>query len=273
MVNISIVQGRLSPPVGGHYQYFPAQTWREEFALASQLGFDGIEWIISDYSNPIFDERTLNEIEQLTAKHRIKITSISLDVLMYHPIFKAPWDDVVWLFDRIVEAVKRLRIKRVSIPIEENSGLHSPRETVLAVETLRHVMRCYSRWIPFICLETDLSPQNAHKILASRGLEHLGLLIDTGNIAANGFALDDFIKLCRPRVYGLHIKDRTRGLGPTCPLGQGEAEIKKAIAARSKFTQLSDITLQAYRTPRGYLKDAKAALKYVKKCLKDHETK
>ena len=267
MVNLSIVQGRLSSSVGGRYQYFPIHAWRKEFATASQIGFNGIEWIVSDFSNPIFDEAILNEVIDLAAKHEVKVTSIGLDVLMYNPVFKLPWADVSWLFDRLSKAVKSLKVQRVSIPIEENSGIRSREDTALAVDTLRKISERYCDDIPLISLETDLSPQNAKKILSEKGLEQLGLLVDTGNIAANGFKIEDFVALCGSRIYGLHIKDRRAGFGPTCPLGEGDAQIQKALQLCGELPKLADITLQAYRTPNEYVENAKAALEYVKKYL------
>jgi len=67
MVRLAMVQGRLSSEVAGKFQYFPIHNWRSEFFKAKELGFDSIEWIISDFSNPIFDDISQNEIIKLVA--------------------------------------------------------------------------------------------------------------------------------------------------------------------------------------------------------------
>ena len=43
--SIGIMQGRLSPPLNGMIQSFPKDTWRDEFNIASEVGFDAIEII------------------------------------------------------------------------------------------------------------------------------------------------------------------------------------------------------------------------------------
>jgi L-ribulose-5-phosphate 3-epimerase len=42
---IGIMQGRLSPPVGGRIQSFPVDCWREEFFRAREAGLNCIEWV------------------------------------------------------------------------------------------------------------------------------------------------------------------------------------------------------------------------------------
>lgn len=272
MVKLAIVQGRLSPPVGGRYQHFPIDGWRDEFATAARLGFDGIEWIVSDFSNPLLDPVALDEMASLVGRHGVAVTSVSLDVLMYHPIFRLPWADVAWLLDRIAAAASRLGVPRVSIPIEENSGVRTTSDAQAARDVLKEAVDVMGDRVPQPCIETDLSPAGAQLLLATPGLERLGLLLDLGNIAAYGFAFGDFIKFSADRVFGLHVKDRRAGLGETCPLGTGVAELVLALSSLSRLPRLSDITLQAYRTPRGFLDDASRALEFVRQQLDATQT-
>ncbi len=128
MVKVAIVQGRLSSPVGDRYQYFPIHAWRDEFEKAAELGFDGIEWIVSDFTNPLLDRTCLEETKKICDRTGVEVSSISLDVLMYNPTHYQAWGDLSWLFERICEAVDLLGVRRVSIPVEENSGIHSPED-------------------------------------------------------------------------------------------------------------------------------------------------
>ena len=64
MVKVAIVQGRLSSQVGDRYQFFPIHAWRDEFEKAAELGFDGIEWIVSDFTNPILDRTCIEETKK-----------------------------------------------------------------------------------------------------------------------------------------------------------------------------------------------------------------
>ena len=101
MIKLSVVQGRLSSEVAGKYQHFPIHNWRNEFYEAKKLGFDGIEWIVSDFSNPIFDPIIQEEIISLVNDSGVQITSISLDLLMPKTLDRFSWNEFYWIFDNI----------------------------------------------------------------------------------------------------------------------------------------------------------------------------
>ena len=61
------MQGRLSPPINKNIQKFPHNHWKDEFSLARDIGFDLIEWVVDDEENPIFDDRQINEILELSS--------------------------------------------------------------------------------------------------------------------------------------------------------------------------------------------------------------
>ena len=267
MVKISIVQGRLSTPVGSRFQHFPIHAWRQEFEKAAQIGFDGMEWIVSDFSNPLFDPENLLEAAELSRHHKIQVTSVSLDIFMYLPARQLPWEDVTWLMDKLSQAIQILGTPRVSIPIEETSGIRTPQEAKETLAILRRLMDRYQNQILLPCIETDLSPRNVQQLLSQPGLERLGLLLDIGNLTANGYRLQDFMALCPSRIYGLHIKDRPGFFGPSCPLGEGEVELQKALSQAPNLPNLSDITLQAFRSSDRFLEDATHALRFVKNAM------
>ena len=121
MICLSFVQGRLSKKIGSKLQYFPINNWQNEISIAQKIGFKYIEWIVSDYSNPIFNQIFQKQILQLLRKNNIKISSISLDLLMREPLFKIQHDDLDWILFNLKIILRRFKIKRVNIPLEENS--------------------------------------------------------------------------------------------------------------------------------------------------------
>ena len=123
MVCLSFVQGRLSKKIGSKFQYFPINNWQNEISIAQKIGFKYIEWIISDYSNPIFNKIFQKQILQLLKKNNIKISSISLDFLMRDPLFKIHNEDLEWILLNLKIILKRFKAKRVNIPLEENSRI------------------------------------------------------------------------------------------------------------------------------------------------------
>jgi len=264
---LSIVQGRLSTLVGDRYQHFPIHSWREEFSIASSLGFEGIEWIVSDFSNPIFDKQSLEEVARLSRKYNLSITSIALDVLMYHPIHELARGDVEWLFEQLTHVSAHVDVGRVNIPIEENSGIRTEKQRDKVISILRSIRDNHGNNLPDLSIETDLSAENVCHLLLMSGLEHIGVLLDLGNIAANGFSPQEYYDICPERIIGLHVKDRSKGFGKSIPLGVGDADLEYAMRNVARLPNLLDITLQCYRSKQNYVTDAASALETVVRLL------
>ena len=89
---LSFVQGRLSQKIGSNFQHFPINNWQNEIKLAKKIGIKSIEWIISDLSNPIFNDSSISEINKLLKKNKINISSLSLDLMMTKSLYK--WEKV-----------------------------------------------------------------------------------------------------------------------------------------------------------------------------------
>ena len=75
-INYSFVMGRISQKIGNHFQYFPIDSWQNELKIGNKFGFDGVEWIISDYSNPIFNPKNILNIKKELTLNKMKISSV-----------------------------------------------------------------------------------------------------------------------------------------------------------------------------------------------------
>ena len=82
----SYVIGRFSPMVGSKFQHFPIDNWEKDLKIAKKFNFDGVEWIISDYSNPIFNISFCKIIKQHLKKNNLKICSLTIDLIMDDPL-------------------------------------------------------------------------------------------------------------------------------------------------------------------------------------------
>ncbi len=267
MVKFSAVQGRFSSMVADKYQHFPIHNWRNEFNLARSMGFDGIEWIVSDFSNPIFDPQTRLEIIKICRKTGIEITSISLDVLMQKTLNRFSDEEIHWLFHHISLIAADVGLQRVSIPIEETSGIKDEK-TMLQVKTKLQMINFNYRCKPFsLAIETDLKPSAIGDLLREKTLEELGVLVDIGNAAANGFRLQEYFKILSKKIYSLHIKDRMNKGGISVPLGDGFAEFNFLTKNIEKLTNLKDIVIQAYRSKENYESDLQNAKKFLQNIL------
>lgn len=271
MLSLSIVQGRLSAEIAGKYQHFPINNWRNEFFDAKRLGFIGIEWIISDFSNPIFDKHAANDIIRLVKTSGVKITSISLDLLMTKTIDQFDFYEIEWMLELIDKTSKSVGLKRVSFPIEETSGIRSPKTMEAVVKTLKKIAKISSNKNYKLSIETDLSALSIHRILNLRGLNDFGIVLDIGNSAANGFKLIDYFNLIPKKIFGIHIKDRKSGCGPTVKLGTGSAEFNTLKENFDKLVNLEDITLQAFRSKDNFIEDAITSKNFVDNVLNNEK--
>ena len=88
MVELSYIIGRFSKKIGSNFQYFPIDNWEEDLKIANKLKILNVEWIISDFSNPIFSKSFLSIIKKELKKNKIKISCIGLDIFLKEPIFR-----------------------------------------------------------------------------------------------------------------------------------------------------------------------------------------
>ena len=100
--SFGVMQGRLSRQHPRGYQTFPSSSWRDEFSLARDLGFDHIEWVVEEFDlhdNPVFTNP--QAIREQSTAHGIDVPSLCADYLMHSPLNPAStesWD----LFERLL---------------------------------------------------------------------------------------------------------------------------------------------------------------------------
>jgi sugar phosphate isomerase/epimerase len=263
MFRLAMVQGRLSSEVAGKFQYFPIHNWRSEFSKAKELGFDSLEWIISDFSNPIFDHVSQSEIIKLVAESGLEISSISLDLLVHNTLNLYSDKEINWIFENINKISKKVKLSRVSIPIEETCGIRDAQTFNKVQDKLIKILKLNSFNNYSIAVETDMTPIAVRHFLDHKDLQKVGVLLDIGNAAAYGYQLEDYFYYIKDKIFSLHIKDRQSGIGPTVPLGTGAAEFAYLKKNINKLINLKDITLQTFKTHENFIEDTAKAKKFI----------
>ena len=98
-------------------------------------------------------------------------------------------------------------------------------------------------------------------LFKSKGLEKLGILIDIGNIRANGFKIENYFKHFSNKIYGIHIKYRDKRFGKSKIIKRNFRELEYVKSRLNKLKNLNDITFQTYRSDNYFIKDIKKNLK------------
>ena len=263
-IYFSFVMGRLSKKIGNHFQYFPIDNWQNEISLSKKFNFTGMEWIISDFSNPIFNNEFLKIIKNNLVQKKIAISSISMDLIMDNPLHTISKLDLYWLIEKILFLQKNFKLPRISFPIEERARFKSKDQKKTAIKNLKIIVSKLSPKSK-ICIETDLPIKTLTSLFKSKGLEKLGILIDIGNIRANGFKIENYFKHFSNKIYGIHIKYRDKNFGKSKIIKRNFRELEYVKSRLNKLKNLNDITFQTYRSDNYFIKD-------IKKNLKNYET-
>ena len=267
-IKVALMQGRLSPQVGSKFQYFPITNWSNELKQARKLNFNFIEWIISDFSNPVFNNYFKKTIKKKLGISKMKISSISLDLLMSYPIKNINFRDADWLSSELVKVVKFFKIKRVSLPIEENARFNNYNEKKYTTKIIEVFYKKLSKCCK-LCLETDIAPHALKDLLNNKKMKNLGLLLDLGNTKAHGFNIEEYFDLYSNKIFSVHVKYRDDNFGQTKYIKKNNFyELKYFLQNIQNLKNLGDITFQTFKTDKNFTKDLKTNIKNFNEYIK-----
>jgi L-ribulose-5-phosphate 3-epimerase len=226
---IGIMQGRLSPPVGGRIQSFPVDSWRQEFPRARKAGLNCLEWVYeveTEADNPLGTEAGVGEIADLVRESGVAVWSICADFYMKERLVgedgasRAP---VVEHLNLLLQRAALLGVRYMVLPFVDESSLKSPAQLEGLLGVLRQIMpRAQAAGVE-LHLETDLNPSLLAKLLQKGSHPLLRANYDIGNSASLGYDPVKELTILSPWLGSVHVKDRLRA-GGTVPLGTGAAD-------------------------------------------------
>jgi hexulose-6-phosphate isomerase len=245
---IGIMQGRLSEPINNQIQSFPQDTWKTEFEKAQKSGFQVLEWIFDDLTNPLMEDSKINEIILLSKKHNISINSVCADYFMKEKLFNVSDSELKENFSvlkNLIIQCEKIGITTIEIPLVDSSSLQNENNQNEFTKNLTSFLSKISSNIT-INLETDLPPIEFKKLLENFKDFHVYANYDTGNSASLGYFVDDELSLLNPWLKNIHIKDRLYQ-GQTVPLGTGDTNFKSFFLQLSKIHYRGDLIIQGAR--------------------------
>lgn len=256
MARIGFMQGRFSPIVNGRIQSFPWGSWREEFALGEQNGFELFEWTLDQerlYENPLLTPDGQAEIRELCEHHRMTIPSLTGDCFMQAPFWKKPSPEREALladFRLIVKACAAVGISIVVIPLVDNGRIERPdQEDVLVAHLQDHTSFLIKNRVRVV-FESDFVPAELARFIGRLDSGSFGVNYDIGNSASLGYDPAEEIGAYGHRILNVHIKDRKLG-GTTVPLGTGNADFETVFASLADAGYRGNYILQTARAEDG----------------------
>ena len=249
---IGIMQGRLSPPVGGRIQSFPVDSWREEFPRAREAGLACIEWVYefdTEADNPLATEAGLGEIRNLEQKTGVAVWSICADFYMRERLVGddgAPRVPVVEHLHRLLQRASGLGIRYMVLPFVDESSLRTEAELAGLCQVLAGLLPRAQQAGVELHLETDLKPAPLAQLLQKVSHPMLRANYDIGNSASLGHDPVEELTLLGPWLGSVHVKDRLLG-GGTVPLGTGAADFTACFRLFQQANYRGPFILQAAR--------------------------
>ena len=246
-----IMQGRLTP--AATLQAFPTGAWQEEFALAAELGFDTIEWLLDDVTgdkNPLYFAGERSQIRSLSTRHRLPVATLCADYIQRAPLSTGDEglrEQRVRKFQEIIASAAEIGVSCILIPVFETTLAPGSEEEENLVAALSQVCPSAQEKGLRLGLEAGWIAERQLALLKRVAHPSLGIYYDLGNATADGYDIAADIRTLGPALVGVHIKDRPRG-GGSVLLGEGETKFGEAFAALAETGFAGTCVLE---TPRG----------------------
>lgn len=256
MMSIGIMQGRLLPPIGDHFQCFPREQWADEVFLAKEAGLSGIEWIYDLYGadvNPLATDAGIEKMKLLSARHGVAIHSVCADYFMDRPFLRASRAELaerVTVLRWLLQRCQLLAIDRIVLPFVDSAKINTPEDIEQVIALLNSVLETAAAMNIELHLETSLPPNEFAAMLARISHPLVKVNFDSGNSAALGYDLQEEFLAYGERIGSVHVKDRLRD-GGTVPLGTGDAKLDLLFDALEEIGYNRNLILQVARDISG----------------------
>ena len=256
MPYLAVMQGRLVPPEGGHFQSFPRERWRDEFPLAAQAGLNAIEWIFDVYGedvNPLSTDAGISAMHALSADTGVGVRSLCADYFMDRPFLRTKPAERAELMQKMEWLLGRCKIAgigRMVIPFVDKSRIENDAEKAEVIAILRALLPAAEQNNVELHLETALGPKPFAALMSECVHPLLRVNFDSGNSSSLGYIAAEEFAAYGNRIGSVHIKDRVRG-GGTVPLGTGDADLNAVFRGLAALPYRGDYVLQIARTEPG----------------------
>ena len=240
------MQGRLSQKKDLPLQSFPIKTWEDEFKVASQIGFDNIEWLIdgiSDATNPIFSADGRLMINKLCKANNLSVNSVCGLFLLSGNILSKDKDISSMELNKLNKALNAsvdAGINYFIIPLMDSLTLKNEAAKLCLLDIFNNKLTAIR---PMILLETDIEAIKLRSIFRSLKSD-FGVLYDLGNANAFNFDICSEIKILQDLIKEIHIKDRETDGGESYSLGMGGTNFNEIFSTLRAINWTGNLVLE-----------------------------
>lgn len=249
MNKIGVMQGRLTDKGGFFPQIFPFQNWKQEFVVASKIGFDSIEWMFNDEdwsNNPIMLDSGIDELNRLMNETGVSVSSICANYFMKHCIYSSNSDEVAStekILDKLISNAEKIQCANIIIPMfEESELLHM---NSMTVNVIGHFLNKIEQSHIRILIETDMEAKALKAHIHRYASDFVGVCFDLGNIAGIGRNLQKEIDELGSLIKNVHIKDK-KVSGTTVMLGEGDVNFVQCLSHLSSAGYDGNYILESF---------------------------
>lgn len=248
---IGFMQGRLSEPINGRIQTFPAGHWEKELVIAKEHQLSMMEWTIDTLTfsqNPLVRPSEITKIRTLSQINGVQIPSVTCDYYMENPHWKSQSIDIQTDLIKIIEAMSLIGAQILVIPLVDSSSISS--NPTIDLNFFRDFRRILNENNVRIAFELDLDVEAATDFIQSFEPKIFGINYDIGNSASLGFTPKAEISSYGKRIINVHVKDRLFK-GGTVRLGQGAADFETVLLTLREIGYLGNYIFQTARAIDG----------------------
>lgn len=252
MINIGVMQGRLSSPSGEKIQSFPWDTWREEFVRARDCGFQMMDWVIDGErteENPLMTIEGLAEIKALEKATGVVVSAVCADYFMDFLLIRCTSkerDERTEMLLKIVAQMSKAEIRYLELPFVDHSAIKTNKELKSLVELFSSLLDAIHEMKVTLSFETSLPAEIFAGFLKTLDHPAARANYDMGNSASLRYNPQEELKAYGQYVATVHVKDRVSG-GGTVPLGTGDTDFDTCFAMLKENGFKGPFILQAAR--------------------------
>jgi hexulose-6-phosphate isomerase len=212
-VNLGVMQGRLSEPIGGRIQSFPEYSWQKEFDMAEKIGLNAIEWTIDLESfdrHPLINSNHKDAITQLLNRYQISCSTVTCDFFMQY----TPWistsslSDLEARIETLISSKNLFGKKIMVIPLVDEGSPKSDAQWEYLRKMLLNFVPLLSKHDTEIAFEFDIPPEEQIVFLESLNSSRFGTNFDSGNSASLGFDSIFEIEVTKNFLKNVHVKEQ-----------------------------------------------------------------